>query len=160
MYQSTDETRAFFSLAPTTEGTSVTPHVYTQQFHAPNADRMPEPAHASVPVSNLLPQKGKRTRGKQKIKIEYIRDKKQRYTYFSKRKSGLLKKAAELAALTGEFPRRRAVGNTASHPSLFPLRPCECNCRCFFRRCRGAGDSRLGDAEYLPVFDNEFPQHY
>ena len=43
---------------------------------------------------------GKKTRGKQKIERQHIRDKNKRYTTFYKRKEGLLKKAVELAKLT------------------------------------------------------------
>lgn len=45
----------------------------------------------------------KKTRGKQKINIEFIQEKNKRYTTFSKRKTGLMKKAHELSSLTGEF---------------------------------------------------------
>ncbi|VDP90925.1 unnamed protein product [Echinostoma caproni] len=43
----------------------------------------------------------KMTRGKQKIPIEFIHDRARRYSTFSKRKTGLMKKASELAQLTG-----------------------------------------------------------
>lgn len=43
----------------------------------------------------------KMTRGKQKIPIEFISDRTKRYSTFSKRKTGLMKKAVELAELTG-----------------------------------------------------------
>ncbi|VDP53821.1 unnamed protein product [Schistosoma margrebowiei] len=43
----------------------------------------------------------KLTRGKQKIPIEFISDRTKRYSTFSKRKTGLMKKAVELAELTG-----------------------------------------------------------
>ena len=44
---------------------------------------------------------GKKTRGRLKIKMEYIPDKLKRYTTFSKRRSGIMKKAYELSTLTG-----------------------------------------------------------
>ncbi|PAA85069.1 hypothetical protein BOX15_Mlig000026g1, partial [Macrostomum lignano] len=47
------------------------------------------------------PPPKKKSRGKQKIKIEFIQDKNRRFTTFSKRKTGLMKKAYELASLTG-----------------------------------------------------------
>ena len=43
----------------------------------------------------------KKTRGRVKIKIEFIQDKQKRCTTFSKRKAGLMKKSHELATLTG-----------------------------------------------------------
>jgi len=50
---------------------------------------------------NLKPRPGKKTRGRVKIKFEYITKKDRRFTTFSKRKTGLMKKAYELSALTG-----------------------------------------------------------
>ncbi|ORY97636.1 hypothetical protein BCR43DRAFT_563051 [Syncephalastrum racemosum] len=46
----------------------------------------------------IRPSKGG---GRRKIKIEYIEDKNRRHITFSKRKSGIMKKAHELATLTG-----------------------------------------------------------
>jgi serum response factor len=43
----------------------------------------------------------KKTRGKQKIKIEFIEQKQRRQITFYKRKAGLIKKAHELQCLTG-----------------------------------------------------------
>ncbi|KAH7697072.1 Serum response factor, partial [Aphelenchoides avenae] len=48
----------------------------------------------------LLPN-GKKTKGRVKIKMEYIGNKLRRYTTFSKRKTGIMKKAHELSTLTG-----------------------------------------------------------
>ncbi|CAK5022641.1 unnamed protein product [Meloidogyne enterolobii] len=48
----------------------------------------------------LLPN-GKKTKGRVKIKMEYIGNKLRRYTTFSKRKTGIMKKANELSTLTG-----------------------------------------------------------
>ncbi|KAI6190170.1 Serum response factor [Aphelenchoides bicaudatus] len=55
-----------------------------------------------TPLSNraLLPN-GKKTKGRVKIKMEYIGNKLRRYTTFSKRKTGIMKKAHELSTLTG-----------------------------------------------------------
>ena len=47
------------------------------------------------------PKPGKKTRGRVKVKMEFIRSKLRRYTTFSKRKTGIMKKAYELATLTG-----------------------------------------------------------
>ncbi|RWS30868.1 Serum response factor-like protein [Leptotrombidium deliense] len=48
-----------------------------------------------------LPQNGKKTKGRVKIKMEFIDNKLRRYTTFSKRKTGIMKKAYELSTLTG-----------------------------------------------------------
>lgn len=47
------------------------------------------------------PPNGKKTKGRVKIKMEYIDNKLRRYTTFSKRKTGIMKKAYELSTLTG-----------------------------------------------------------
>ncbi|KAI6175212.1 MADS-box domain-containing protein [Aphelenchoides fujianensis] len=51
-------------------------------------------------AARLLPN-GKKTKGRVKIKMEYIGNKLRRYTTFSKRKTGIMKKAHELSTLTG-----------------------------------------------------------
>ncbi|KAL7636084.1 UNVERIFIED_CONTAM: hypothetical protein RMT77_013903 [Armadillidium vulgare] len=48
----------------------------------------------------ILPN-GKKTKGRVKIKMEFIDNKLRRYTTFSKRKTGIMKKAYELSTLTG-----------------------------------------------------------
>uniref|UniRef100_A0A1A8IMS9 Serum response factor n=1 Tax=Nothobranchius kuhntae TaxID=321403 RepID=A0A1A8IMS9_NOTKU len=53
----------------------------------------------SPAVSGVKP--GKKTRGRVKIKMEFIDNKLRRYTTFSKRKTGIMKKAYELSTLTG-----------------------------------------------------------
>jgi hypothetical protein len=45
--------------------------------------------------------KSKKTKGRVKIDMEYIENKIRRYTTFSKRKTGIMKKAYELSTLTG-----------------------------------------------------------
>ncbi|XP_065175145.1 serum response factor-like [Sycon ciliatum] len=45
--------------------------------------------------------KKKKTKGRVKIKMEFINNKLRRYTTFSKRKTGIMKKAYELSTLTG-----------------------------------------------------------
>lgn len=54
---------------------------------------------ASAGVPGAKP--GKKTRGRVKIKMEFIDNKLRRYTTFSKRKTGIMKKAYELSTLTG-----------------------------------------------------------
>ncbi|XP_060849330.1 serum response factor homolog [Rhopalosiphum padi] len=52
-------------------------------------------------VKDVSPSNGKKTKGRVKIKMEYIENKLRRYTTFSKRKTGIMKKAYELSTLTG-----------------------------------------------------------
>lgn len=49
------------------------------------------------------PAPGKKTRGRVRIQMEYIQNKLRRYTTFSKRKSGIMKKVSEQAT-------RRSLG--------------------------------------------------
>ncbi|XP_032819550.2 serum response factor-like isoform X1 [Petromyzon marinus] len=63
----------------------------------PGRDPM-EPGRGAAPPG-LKP--GKKTRGRVKIKMEFIDNKLRRYTTFSKRKTGIMKKAYELSTLTG-----------------------------------------------------------
>ena len=51
--------------------------------------------------NSVKQKKTKKTLGRVKIKMAYIDDKVRRYTTFSKRKTGIMKKAYELATLTG-----------------------------------------------------------
>ncbi|EDO43028.1 predicted protein, partial [Nematostella vectensis] len=51
------------------------------------------------PVSDQKPKK--KTRGRVKIEMKFISNKLRRYTTFSKRKTGIMKKAYELSTLTG-----------------------------------------------------------
>ncbi|XP_040041464.2 serum response factor isoform X1 [Gasterosteus aculeatus] len=62
-----------------------------------------EVGHQSGGVSPAVPgaKPGKKTRGRVKIKMEFIDNKLRRYTTFSKRKTGIMKKAYELSTLTG-----------------------------------------------------------
>uniref|UniRef100_A0A2R5LC28 Serum response factor homolog n=1 Tax=Ornithodoros turicata TaxID=34597 RepID=A0A2R5LC28_9ACAR len=58
--------------------------------------QLTEPTPKKVPPPN-----GKKTKGRVKIKMEFIDNKLRRYTTFSKRKTGIMKKAYELSTLTG-----------------------------------------------------------
>jgi len=80
----------------------------SEQHIAPKITKL-ETYHADT-NSNLLGQQSqephstcsqKKTRGRVKIDIEFMKDKQKRCTTFSKRKSGLMKKSYELATLTG-----------------------------------------------------------
>ncbi|XP_028136593.1 serum response factor homolog isoform X3 [Diabrotica virgifera virgifera] len=55
----------------------------------------------SIQSKKSPPSNGKKTKGRVKIKMEYIENKLRRYTTFSKRKTGIMKKAYELSTLTG-----------------------------------------------------------
>ncbi|KAF9966860.1 transcription factor of the MADS box [Mortierella alpina] len=71
------------------------------------------------------PKSGKRA-GRRKIKIEYIEDKSRRHITFSKRKSGIMKKAFELSTLTGTQVLLLVVSETGlvytfTTPKLQPL---------------------------------------
>ncbi|XP_056147935.1 serum response factor-like isoform X2 [Lampris incognitus] len=57
--------------------------------------------YAMVPGGVAGAKPGKKTRGRVKIKMEFIDNKLRRYTTFSKRKTGIMKKAYELSTLTG-----------------------------------------------------------
>lgn len=48
--------------------------------------------NSGEPMSKKLQANGKKTKGRVKIKMEFIKNKLRRYTTFSKRKSGILKK--------------------------------------------------------------------
>ncbi|CAB3397487.1 unnamed protein product [Caenorhabditis bovis] len=65
-------------------------------------EELPEspPTTSTTTTNGLLPN-GKKTKGRVKIKMEYIGNKLRRYTTFSKRKTGIMKKAFELSTLTG-----------------------------------------------------------
>ncbi|KAF9180012.1 transcription factor of the MADS box [Haplosporangium sp. Z 767] len=72
-----------------------------------------------------VPKSGKRA-GRRKIKIEYIEDKSRRHITFSKRKSGIMKKAFELSTLTGTQVLLLVVSETGlvytfTTPKLQPL---------------------------------------
>lgn len=56
---------------------------------------------SSAGLKKELPANGKKTKGRVRIKMEFIHNKLRRYTTFSKRKTGIMKKAFELATLTG-----------------------------------------------------------
>nr|AJS14994.1 serum response factor [Pinctada imbricata] len=62
-----------------------------------------EDGQGAVPniVSHGGLKPGKKTKGRVKIKMEFIENKLRRYTTFSKRKTGIMKKAYELSTLTG-----------------------------------------------------------
>lgn len=61
-----------------------------------NQPALPEgsPAPTSSSSSTGLLPNGKKTKGRVKIKMEYINNKLRRYTTFSKRKTGIMKKVS------------------------------------------------------------------
>ncbi|XP_026744346.1 serum response factor homolog isoform X1 [Trichoplusia ni] len=68
--------------------------------HCPMPD-ITDDGYASLQPKKSPPSNGKKTKGRVKIKMEYIDNKLRRYTTFSKRKTGIMKKAYELSTLTG-----------------------------------------------------------
>ncbi|XP_035387339.1 serum response factor b isoform X2 [Electrophorus electricus] len=62
---------------------------------------VPPGGYGVVPGGVAGAKPGKKTRGRVKIKMEFIDNKLRRYTTFSKRKTGIMKKAYELSTLTG-----------------------------------------------------------
>ncbi|XP_015218546.1 serum response factor b isoform X5 [Lepisosteus oculatus] len=62
---------------------------------------VPPGAYGGVSAGVAGAKPGKKTRGRVKIKMEFIDNKLRRYTTFSKRKTGIMKKAYELSTLTG-----------------------------------------------------------
>lgn len=63
----------------------------------------PRPRPRPVPSGNSIADTSsdKKTRGRVRIRMEFISNKLRRYTTFSKRKTGIMKKAYELSTLTG-----------------------------------------------------------
>eukprot|EP00063_Salmo_salar_P051103 XP_014025938.1 PREDICTED: serum response factor-like isoform X4 [Salmo salar] len=62
---------------------------------------LPPGGYGGVTGGTTGAKPGKKTRGRVKIKMEFIDNKLRRYTTFSKRKTGIMKKAYELSTLTG-----------------------------------------------------------
>ncbi|CAB3382362.1 Hypothetical predicted protein [Cloeon dipterum] len=83
---------------------------HLEGFEASESDSLDEPTAYTQPSTSTPrsmtgssgpPPNGKKTKGRVKIKMEYIDNKLRRYTTFSKRKTGIMKKAYELSTLTG-----------------------------------------------------------
>lgn len=64
---------------------------------------MPPGAYGMVPGGVAGAKPGKKTRGRVKIKMEFIDNKLRRYTTFSKRKTGIMKKVSQVIA-PGSYP--------------------------------------------------------
>lgn len=56
-------------------------------------------AHVQAQAKKPAPSNGKKTKGRVKIKMEFIDNKLRRYTTFSKRKTGIMKKVNEVKNL-------------------------------------------------------------
>ena len=87
--------------------THTCPHTLTHTY-TPSLQISEDPKSAGdhssdddEPQEKPKPAPGKKTRGRVKIPMEYIKNKLRRYTTFSKRKSNIMKKAYELSTLTG-----------------------------------------------------------
>ncbi|CAH1131080.1 unnamed protein product [Ceutorhynchus assimilis] len=70
-------------------------------FEASGVNDIHDESYSSLQSKKSPPSNGKKTKGRVKIKMEYIENKLRRYTTFSKRKTGIMKKAYELSTLTG-----------------------------------------------------------
>jgi len=68
-----------------------------EEFDSDSGDKDEKPGLSD----HIRKKSGKKTRGRVKIKMEFIQNKLRRYTTFSKRKTGIMKKAYELSTLTG-----------------------------------------------------------
>ncbi|XP_003379516.1 serum response factor [Trichinella spiralis] len=87
------------SLSPSSSVQIVNPESPDDSLYAPTGSGITSTTSAK-PTRPLLPN-GKKTKGRVKIKMEFIDNKLRRYTTFSKRKTGIMKKAYELSTLTG-----------------------------------------------------------
>ncbi|RMZ99127.1 serum response factor -like protein [Brachionus plicatilis] len=67
----------------------------------PDDSSLNGPQTFKPPNSYTKSNRSKKTKGRVKIKMEFIENKIRRYTTFSKRKTGIMKKAYELSTLTG-----------------------------------------------------------
>lgn len=74
------------------------PHHLGPEHHVQQASRA---RHRSVNSPSGESAADKKTRGRVRIRMEFISNKLRRYTTFSKRKTGIMKKAYELSTLTG-----------------------------------------------------------
>ncbi|KAI1295350.1 Serum response factor -like protein [Halotydeus destructor] len=89
---------------PSTNGHHTTMLSHHSSVHMPEKRKLDEAMlvnHDGQSGKKLPPANGKKTKGRVKIKMEFIDNKLRRYTTFSKRKTGIMKKAYELSTLTG-----------------------------------------------------------
>ncbi|KAF9579882.1 transcription factor of the MADS box [Lunasporangiospora selenospora] len=85
-----------------------------------------ETGPGEIASGEVVKRKNGKRAGRRKIKIEYIEDKGRRHITFSKRKSGIMKKAYELSTLTGTQVLLLVVSETGlvytfTTPKLQPL---------------------------------------
>ncbi|KAG0219764.1 hypothetical protein B0O80DRAFT_464484 [Mortierella sp. GBAus27b] len=111
-------------------------------------------------VDDEAPKSGKRA-GRRKIKIEYIEDKSRRHITFSKRKSGIMKKAYELSTLTGTQVLLLVVSETGlvytfTTPKLQPL-VTKAEGKNLIQACLHAPDKDLA-SDNGPAADAESPE--
>lgn len=96
-------------------------HVATATKRSASQVHSPSPSSNSTSpttstTSNSAPPNGKKTKGRVKIKMEFINNKLRRYTTFSKRKTGIMKKVCF------EMRRRKSSSNlTQTRTILFFL---------------------------------------
>ncbi|OXU20744.1 hypothetical protein TSAR_000255 [Trichomalopsis sarcophagae] len=86
----------------TSESQQVIPQTQTLNITGACITNNTDETYTDLGISKKSPpSNGKKTKGRVKIKMEYIDNKLRRYTTFSKRKTGIMKKAYELSTLTG-----------------------------------------------------------
>ena len=82
-------------------------------------------SHTPTPEENSKNRKkNKKTLGRVKIEMAYITNKIRRYTTFSKRKTGIMKKAYELATLTGTEVMLLVASETGKRKANTLIRRC------------------------------------
>ncbi|KAH1027183.1 hypothetical protein HUJ05_000740 [Dendroctonus ponderosae] len=72
----------------------ITPQ-HTMGFDSSGVNDMHDEPYSSLQSKKSPPSNGKKTKGRVKIKMEYIENKLRRYTTFSKRKTGIMKKVSK-----------------------------------------------------------------
>lgn len=103
------------------------------------------------PSKKCPPSNGKKTKGRVKIKMEFIDNKLRRYTTFSKRKTGIMKKAYELSTLTGTQVMLLVASETGhvytfATRKLQPMITSEAG-KALIQTCLNSPDPPNGDAE-------------
>lgn len=86
-----------------------------------------EDSYSPAPQKSTPPPNGKKTKGRVKIKMEYIDNKLRRYTTFSKRKTGIMKKVRGPSVSDGSQVPVFQCCDGCQPPAGLQLR---CSCRC------------------------------
>jgi len=86
-------------------------------------------------LRKVRPPPGKKTMGRVKIKMEYIKNKVRRYTTFSKRKTGIMKKVLHIASIE------------------HPLNSCHLLCNCLLSNSMTLPGEYIGNFDYMLQHD-------